>query len=99
MVRGVRAIDIGSLPELMQIAEEVEATGEARVLRMDNRDVAVVIPISSSPRLHRPNRRLSEKARQAFISASGGWADVDTERLLEDIYRARQVDDRPPVDL
>ncbi len=42
---------------------------------------------------------LTEEAYEAFRSAAGGWADVDTERLKKVIYESRQLSTRPPVQL
>lgn len=32
-------------------------------------------------------------------SAGGGWADLDTDQLIEDIYESRRISSRPPVEL
>ena len=36
---------------------------------------------------------------EAFRSAAGGWKDVDTDKLIADIYADRALSDRPAVDL
>lgn len=35
---------------------------------------------------------------EAFLSAAGGWSDVDIDEFLKDIYESRRSS-RPPVDL
>ncbi len=91
------AIDVTASPELRHIAEEVEATGRERLLVRDGQALARVVPLNRSRR----SRSGSSGARryEAFRSAAGAWADVDTDRLLADIYRDRASADRPPADL
>src|SRR3989304_2296808 len=40
-----------------------------------------------------------EKVRQAIARTAGSWADVDAEKLIADLYRAREegsrIEDRP----
>ena len=99
MAHEIRPIDVSSSPELLRIAEEVGASGEARLLRRDDKDLAVVVPVSAPAKPRKVGRKLSDEDRKAFLSAAGGWKDVDTDKLLEDIYASRRVSDRPPVDL
>ena len=37
-------IDVSDIPELLRIAEEVHETGESRILKRDNEELAVVGP-------------------------------------------------------
>jgi hypothetical protein len=36
-----------------------------------------------------------EKVRKAIAATAGSWADLDTDKLIADIYRARSVGSRP----
>lgn len=46
-----------------------------------------------------PHRRIAtEEDDAAFLSAAGGWADVDIDAFLQDIYASRRSS-RPPVEL
>lgn len=47
----------------------------------------------------RKKRKYSEEAHQAFLAAAGGWKDEDTDTLLENIYKSRNMNIRPFVDL
>lgn len=53
--------------------------------------------------LPRPRKRRSRKPTPedigAFRSAAGGWADIDTDKLIEDIYESRRISTRPPIEL
>ena len=96
--RALKPIDVSNVPELLRIAEEVRSTNEPRLLRRDHEDLAIVVPAARYVRSRA--RRLKPKANyEAFRSAAGGWKDVDTDKLLADIYADRRMSDRPAVEL
>ena len=88
-------VDASGDPALSRLVREVRDTNQARIIRLGGEEVAIIAPI----RRRRPGRTLSEADRQAFLASLGGWNDVDTDRLVEDIYAARRAGDRPPVEL
>jgi hypothetical protein len=91
------AIDVRDLPELEKLAEEVRRTGERRVLRRGDEDLAMIVPV---PRPRRSRRREKTEAEiEAFLSAAGSWKDVDTDKLIEEIYADRRRSNRPPIEL
>lgn len=55
MARELKHIDITNVPELLRIAEEVQASREPRLLRRDSEDVAILRPVrrASTRRLPR----------------------------------------------
>lgn len=94
----LKPLDISHVPELLRIVEEVRATNEPRVLRRDGEDLAVLVP--SSPVKGVRSRRVKTTADyEAFRSAAGSWKDVDTDRLVAEIYESRRRSSRPPVEL
>jgi len=93
-VKERKSIDVSDRPELRQLAEEVHDTKVTRVLRTNGQDLAMVIPIPTASQ-----RPKAGPAYEAFRSAAGGWRDVDTEKLLRDIYRSRDISIRPPPNL
>ncbi len=103
MAKPMKSIDITHRPDLVDVAEEVRATGEPRMLRRNDEAVAVITPIVPV-RAQRPNpparrlkpKKMTEAEIEAFFSAAGGWADIDTDKLIEDIYAARDVQRPPP---
>ena len=98
MEKRLKGIDVSCVPELLGVAEEVRNTGEPRLLRKDGEDLAIVVPVKPASR--RLARRPRTKADyEAFRSAAGGWKDVDTDRLISDIYADRRVSNRPAVEL
>lgn len=50
MTRELTPIDIRRLPELAHLVDEVRRTNTPRVLREDQEDVAVLMPLPSPPR-------------------------------------------------
>ena len=99
MTRELTSIDISHVPDLLRIVEEVADSGKPRLLRRDNEDVAILMPIKSAtlPRL-RP-RKKTEADYEAFLSSAGTWSDVDVDEFLRENYESRKRSVRPPVDL
>ena len=98
MARAPRPIDIGNLPELLHLVEEVRGSEEARVLRNDGEDLAILTPLRAPSK--RRSRRVKTKADyEAFLAAAGSWKDVDTDKLVADIYESRRRASRPPVEM
>ena len=50
MSRELKYIDASQLPDLLRIAEEVQTSKEARVIRRGRRDLAVVSPLTPARR-------------------------------------------------
>jgi hypothetical protein len=99
MAKELASIDIGNLPELLRIAEEVSATGAPRLLKRAGQELAIVMPVRVGAR-RRPRRPRTPADSEAFLSSAGGWKDlVDTEQLKRDIYASRRISSRPPVGL
>ncbi|MCL4458715.1 MAG: hypothetical protein M1136_03835 [Chloroflexi bacterium] len=98
MARGLRPIDISNVPELLRIVEEVRRTDEARVLRRDDEDLAILMPAKPGSK-HKPKPIKTRADYEAFCSAFGGWKGiVDADTLKRDLASARGSD-RPPVRL
>ena len=96
MTNELAPIDISNVPDLMRLAEEVAASGKPRVLRREDVDIAILMPVAAVRQ--RKVRVKTEADYEAFRAAAGSWEDVDTDRLIEDIYTSRRSS-RPPVDL
>jgi hypothetical protein len=97
MPEAYKPIDISHDPELLKLAEEVHTAHESRLLRPNDEDLAVLMPVKSKRK-----RRRREKTKadyEAFCAAAGSWKDVDTDKLIADIYESRRHAFRPPVEL
>lgn len=92
-----RVIDVEDVPELERIVSEVNKACADLVIRKNGEEVALVRPLKPPASRSTPPI-ITEADIEATMSAAGGWADVDTDRLLRDIYADRDVGDRPPVD-
>lgn len=95
MAEHLKVIDITEVSDL----EEVRRSEEPRLLRRGDEDLAVVTPLPRPIKVRRRAWRPSEEDLAAFRGAAGGWKDVDTDKLVRDIYESRRISTRPPVDL
>jgi hypothetical protein len=76
--------------------EQVVRENKEIVIENEQGEQVLLKPAPSSKRKHRTH---TEADYQAFLASAGGWKDVDTDKLLEDIYESRRTSSRPPVDL
>ena len=95
----LKSVDISEIRDpltLARLAEEVRDSREPRILKRENEELAILMPITTSSTQPRMS---TEEDREAFLSAAGSWADVDTDALIEQIYESRRSSSRPPVEL
>ena len=83
--------DLNTSPEVLRLAEEVQASGKPRALRHDGEVLAVLVPapVRKSNRLQK--RSLSSQDVADFRAAAGTWSDMDVDQFLDDVYAARDV--------
>ena len=99
MAKEMISIDISGVPDLVRIAEEVQATGSPGILRRDGEDMALVIPISHGHK-SKARRTRTKADYDAFLSTAGGWKGlVDADKLLADINESRALSTKPPIEL
>ena len=91
-------IDITNMPELVKIAEEVDATKTPRELRRENKPVALITPVTGAKKAKKQKAK-TKADYEAFKSAAGGWKDIDTDKLIAEIYESRRRRNRPAVKL
>ena len=53
MAKEPRPIDVSNIPELLRLAEEVHKSQEARVLKRQEEQLAVIMPVQQPPRRRR----------------------------------------------
>ncbi len=94
MKKELKAIEISNMPEVLRIVNEVRKTRTPRVLSRRKKPLAILRPIEKKRK-----RTKSKDDYEAFLASAGGWADVDTDKLIEDIYESRRISSRPPVKL
>ena len=94
----MKSVDVRDVPELLDLAREVQVTEEPRVLRYGEEDLAIVMPIARATK-RRSKHTTPLLAREAVLAAAGGWKDlIDAERLKEQLAASRGSD-RPAVEL
>jgi hypothetical protein len=90
-------IDITNKPDLVKIAEEVEATKTPRELKRENKTVAVIVPVTGAKQAKKQEKTKADY--EAFFAAFGSWKDVDTDTLNKNIAEQRKRSNRPPLEL
>ncbi|MBI2862933.1 MAG: hypothetical protein HYX94_00020 [Chloroflexi bacterium] len=60
--------------------------------------MAILMP-AKPPSRRRTKRTKTKEDYEAFLSSAGSWKDVDTDKLIADIYADRRISDRPPVEI
>ncbi len=98
MLKGFGHLDIDEYPELVRLAERVEASGLPCILQRDGKEIAALVPTTDIDP-YGPKRVRTEEDFAATRSAAGGWADVDTDELVLDVYDGRGPALRPRVKL
>jgi hypothetical protein len=84
------AIDVSKIPALARLVEEVETTKKPRVLKRDDRVVAIISPVFHDKR----------KAIQETLSLAGSWKDLDFDDMIEQLDRIRhESKPTPPLEL
>lgn len=96
MAEHIDPLDIDDTPDLVRLAEEVHHSHQPRVLRRDGEDLAMVVPLPRNATSR--HKKPTAADIQAFRSAAGSWSDIDTDKLLENIYAMRTRSNPPPVD-
>ncbi len=98
MQKELKSMDVTNMPDLLRLAEEVQATKQPRVLTRGGEELVEMRPLM--PVVKRSLKRPKTQADlEAFRSAAGGWKGlVDPEAFKAAIMSAR-ASDRLPVDL
>lgn len=85
-----KLFDVEDHPGLVSLVEDLRNADDEVVIRQHGEEIAVVIPIRER-RQKRVPRVITDEDRAAFRAAAGGRKDVDTDRLLQDIYADRDM--------
>lgn len=83
---------------LESLFERVARENEVIMVEKPDGARVVVKPVTGTKATRR--RRVRTKADyEAFLSSAGSWKDVNTDKLIKDIYESRRISSRPPVKL
>lgn len=94
-MKDTEPVDISDMPDVRRLVDEAERSDEPLVLRTEGKNVAVLI---STSQRRRP-AILTEDEIEILRSVAGAWKDFDSDAFIEQIYRDRESEYRPPVDL
>lgn len=82
MAKEPKRIDISSIPELLNIAHEVQRTNEPRILQQDSEDVAMLIPVKPAAKRSARGRPVTKDDPLWSLVGIGhsGRGDVSTNK-------------------
>ena len=84
MSRMLTPLDISTMPDLVQIVEEVAATKQPRELKRNNQIVAVLTP---------SNIKRTTSIQDA-LALAGAWKDLPSDHMEEELDRIRTFQPR-----
>ena len=88
-------LDITNMPDLVRIAEEVEATNKPRVLKRDNTPIAILTPVTK-----KHSSRAKRKAIKETLALAGAWGDRNWNEVEAELDRIRHSSKpTPPFEL
>lgn len=95
MISNLTPIDISDNPELLRLAEEVEATKTPRKLIRDKKTIAVIMPVSQP----KTKKQLRTSVKEA-LALAGAWGDRDWNEVEAELERIRHSSKpTPPFEL
>jgi len=77
-------IDITNIPELVRIAEEVEASKKPRLLKRDNMPIALFTPVKQ-----KPSHQAKSRAIKETLALAGAWGDRDWNEVEAELDTIR----------
>lgn len=98
MAAKLASVDIAEVHSLRELVEEVRRDGVPRLLRSENEDIALLLPVTPTTRQRR--RRKTADDYDAFRASAGGWKGiVDVDQFKRDNTASRKVSTRPTIEL
>ena len=87
----VVALDVFYYPDVRRIAEEVERTGRPKFLKRGDKEIAKIVPVHTSSKTAKYNLI---KLRTALDKAGLAMVGMDPDKMIENIYSAREMGSR-----
>jgi hypothetical protein len=87
----VTAFDISVSPDVRRLAEEVERTRKSRPLKKGDREIARIIPVDEDILAGYDPK----KVRAAIRKYAGTLSEEEAERMIADLYAAREAGSKP----
>lgn len=92
MTKEPKRISLDRSTDLLGLVEDVKADKEPRLLERNGEDLVVIVSPEDYESMAGKARSKANKA--ALLALAGVWKDIDTEALIERIYRSRH--ESPP---
>ena len=87
MPEELKRVRLGPDTDLRQLLEDVHADRAPRLIERDGEPLAVVVSPTDYASLGTPPK--SRQMKQKLLSLAGVWQDIDADRMIEELYRAR----------
>ena len=88
-------IDISTMPDLVRLTKEVEATQTPLELKRENKIVAVLTPVEDNQ-----SDQTKQKAIEETLALAGAWGERDWDEVEQELDRIRhESTPTPPIDL
>jgi len=86
-------LDVEGSPEVQRLVRQVCERGELLVLRAGDEEVADLTPIIGRNGTASPSVPAVDHAKwkAVLLALAGAWSDIDADKMIEDIYRARHA--------
>ena len=91
MAADITPIEISNYPELLRLAEEVEATNKPRLLKRDNTPIAMISPVKK-----KQSSQAKSKAIKEALALAGAWGDRDWNEVETELDRIRHCSKPTP---
>lgn len=93
MAKELMPVDITDTPNLLRLAEEVRRSGQPRLLRRADEDLAVLTPVTSPAKGRaRKGKTYTKEDDDAFLASAGSWkGNVDVDKFLKDNEESRRL--------
>jgi hypothetical protein len=81
------------VPEGSDLAKLLTEAADRPILLERNGELFRLERIAKKPKLPSPEE--VTRSREGILKAAGSWKDIDTDKLIANIYRAREEGSRP----
>ena len=87
-------IDLSNMPDLVRLAEEVEATKKPRIHKRHKKTIAILMPMEPAPTAKK------QQAIEETLALAGAWGDLDWNEVEAELDRIRHSSKpTPPLEL
>ena len=104
----IEPLDIDHRADVLELVAEVRAGTRPRLLRNENRAVAMIVPLHEDAKTRGEPEdspapidwpEITDEVQEAFRATAGGWKDFDADAFNAQNRASRDRGSRPPVDL